>query len=436
MSRWENQFQNHQIHSIINELIDLLNIAQNDVNADEEVEKRRLVKVINYHKDVLQQVDPEVLPYNILDGLNNTLRHENVINQVRSYSSNRNISHLNTANNYINNNLSGLSQLLAFAKKTSSEKPIRGLEKAVDDFCKTIDSKKESLKDEMKKILESGLKQETRLNELATSIDNKKKETDNLISSWQQQFSDAQNQRNESFAKDQNSRSSSYDLWSKNTSAEATKFIQDLIAESRGNLDTEQTVFKKRISDYIDDANKKHKSICELYGLAADDSVAGGYQQNATDEKKQANFWRWGTIIFIGLTVLWTAFSYLSGLALIQHWLGLNIDQVTTPSLYDLFRALSVTGVLLFGAAYSAKQSSIHRKNEKKTRWFALEVKAIDPFIASLNETDRIALKNELSKKLFGNNDFSDDKDHGMIDEHAFTTIVKSFAEVVKIAKK
>lgn len=413
MSRWEDQFQNHQIHSIIKELIELLNVSQNEVNADEEVEKRRLVKVINYHKDVLLQLDPEVLPYDVLDMLNKTLR-ENVINQVKVYSSDRNITRLNNANHYIDKNLSWLSQLLAFAKKTSSEKPVIGLEKAVDDFYKTIDSKKKALEGEIRNIAEAGLEQGTKLNELATNIDNKKKETDSLISSWQQQFSDAQNQRNESFA----------------------QFIRDMIAESKGNLDTEQKDFKERISDYIDDANKKHKAICELYGLAADDSVAGGYQQNANDEKEQANFWRWGTIIFIGSTALWAAVSYLLGLSVVQHWFGLNTEEIKTPSLYDLFRALSVTGVLLFGAAYSAKQSSIHRKNEKRTRWFALEVKAIDPFIASLNEADRIALKSELSKKLFGNNDLNDDKDHGMIDEHAFTTIVKSFAEVVKIAKK
>ena len=97
----------------------------------------------------------------------------------------------------------------------------------------------------------------------------------------------------------------------------------------------------------------------------------------------------------------------------------------------QLLKAFSVTGVLLFGAAYSAKQSNIHRQNEKRTRWFALEVKAIDPFIASLKEDDRKALKNELSKRLFGQKDENNEKDK-VFDDHAFKVVIKGITDVLK----
>jgi hypothetical protein len=51
--------------------------------------------------------------------------------------------------------------------------------------------------------------------------------------------------------------------------------------------------------------------------------------------------------------------------------------------------SFSLTAVLLYGAAYSAQQSTKHRNNEKRARWFALEIKAIDPFISSLPESDQ-----------------------------------------------
>ena len=55
--------------------------------------------------------------------------------------------------------------------------------------------------------------------------------------------------------------------------------------------------------------------------------------------------------------------------------------------------SFSLTAVLLYGAAYSAQQSTKHRNNEKRARWFALEIKAIDPFISSLPESDRIGFQ-------------------------------------------
>src|SRR5690606_18584207 len=49
---------------------------------------------------------------------------------------------------------------------------------------------------------------------------------------------------------------------------------------------------------------------------------------------------------------------------------------------HTMLIAFSISGVLLWGAAYSAQQSTRHRNNEKRARWFALEVKAFDPFIS------------------------------------------------------
>ncbi|WP_210467703.1 hypothetical protein, partial [Vibrio crassostreae] len=43
----------------------------------------------------------------------------------------------------------------------------------------------------------------------------------------------------------------------------------------------------------------------------------------------------------------------------------------------------SLTGVLLFGAGYTAQQSSKHREEARRTRRFALQVKALDPYISS-----------------------------------------------------
>ena len=41
-------------------------------------------------------------------------------------------------------------------------------------------------------------------------------------------------------------------------------------------------------------------------------------------------------------------------------------------------------------------------------RWFALEVKAIDPFLASLGEEDHKKLKVQICERIFGQSNNSD----------------------------
>jgi hypothetical protein len=430
MSRWEDLFQNHQAHKTIKEIIDAIDIVTVDASDQDQVEKRRLRKVISAYQDTLSNLDPEIISYNVLDGLNNGLR-DNVLNQIVLYNNERNTSNLVSANNYFDTNLVNLSQLLSIAKKSTLEKPIRGLEKSVDNFSEIINSKKEELKKELTKISEASLKQETRLNELSNSIDAKKQETDSLISSWQKQFSDAQNKRNEDFANDQNSRTNSHNTWQKQIESNTTKSLQDLVVTSKAKLDQNQLDFDKSISEYLATAKEKHSSILELYELVAGDSVAAGYLKNADDEKDAANFWRWAAIAFIGLTATWIVISYFFLGSSPKNIIGLNAAMNHDIPWGQLLKTFSLTGVLLFGALYSAKQSNIHRQNEKRTRWFALEVKAIDPFIASLKDEDRKALKNELSKRLFGQKDESNEKDK-VFDDHVFQVVIKGITDVLK----
>ena len=61
-----------------------------------------------------------------------------------------------------------------------------------------------------------------------------------------------------------------------------------------------------------------------------------------------------------------------------------------------------MTAILLIGAAFSARRGKMHHDNERAARWLALEVQAIEPFIASLSQKDKSAIKAKLAEKLFG----------------------------------
>jgi hypothetical protein len=423
MSRWEDQFKEHAIHVTLTEIINLIDVEFEEPNAASVLEKRRLLKVIAAYQDVLEQIDPEITPFNLLDNLNTSLRDQNFWNQINAYNSDGQPKHLTRANNHLNNNIGQLSQLLAIAKKAKTEKPLRGLQKTVDDFAKSVEEKQKNLEEKISTAKSTADNQAQQLANLDAAVKAKKQETDNLINSWQEQFSNAQNARSEEFSNDQKTRTAEHNQWKKQTETEATKQIQALLEENKDKLQAFRNSYEDDINSYIATAEEKHAAILELYELVAGDSVASGYLQNAEDEKKQANFWRWAAIVFIVLTAAWTGVSYFIGTTVADDG-GILWGQV--------IKAFSVTGVLLFGAGYSAKQSNTHRQNEKKTRWFALEVKAIDPFIASLNEDDRKALKNKLSEKLFGRSDSENKDDHNIVDEHAFSMIIKGITDVLK----
>lgn len=151
--------------------------------------------------------------------------------------------------------------------------------------------------------------------------------------------------------------------------------------------------------------------------------MAGGYLRNANEERNFADTWRVWTVIFIACTVAWLMSAILS---------DFTVSQTGAVIWHKVALSFALSGVLLFGAAYSAQQSTRHRNAEKRTRWFALEVKAIDPFIHSLPEEQRQALKKELSERMFGHFTKSEDEKGRIVDEHAAGVLVKLITDVMK----
>lgn len=426
MNRWGEQFQSHPIHATIKEAYELINIEFNDTDSDEQSEKRRLLKLVNLFEETIKGLDAELIPYNLLDQINTAIRQQNVWNQFTAYNSNGNSQHLKNANDHLNNVLLQFTQLLAIAKRSEVTTPLKGLEKSLDEFANAISSKKEKLEDDIDKASDVINKQDKQLEELSTAIITKKQETDTLLATWQEHHSNAQNKRDADFTADQKVRTDAFATWKEEVEQDAKKQLKEIIDSSTETLNAGQNDFDKNISSFIKNAENKHAAILELYELVAGDSVASGYLQSAESDKKQANFWRWAAIAFIVFTAIWTGYAYIA-----DTGIGVSGEILWGK----ILKAFSVTGVLLFGAAYSAKQSNSHRQSETQARWFALEVKAIDPFISSLSETDQKALKNKLSDRLFAQQHNKTEKEAPIMDENAYTTIVKGITDILKANK-
>ncbi|MEX2492887.1 MAG: hypothetical protein WD425_14120 [Nitrospirales bacterium] len=411
MSRWQETFDSHAIHETLKELKRLANSEFEDIDENEIPERRRFIKALTAYEEALSGLDAELVPINQLDSLNNALRHQNILAQLTSYAGTHNISHLVAANDHLSSQLTQLSMVMAIARPPSAEAPIKQLEEMVDYISNSLIEKKTALVEQLENLTASVTNSEQGLAQLEALIEKRKTETDSQLTQWQQQFAEAQERRNTEFS-----------TWKDKVNEEAEQYTQEIVDKSNETLSKHQDDFNTSIKETLDDADAKHKAILDLYELTAGDSVGAGYLKNALEERKQANLWRWISIVFIVATAGWLFYAYSqSSLTVVDG--GIIWSKVLT--------VFSLTSVLLFGAALSSQQSNRHRANEKRASWFALQVKAIDPFINSLEPKERNELKRLLSERLFANPDEINEGSGSVISEHAVNVIVKSITDIL-----
>lgn len=85
MNRWQEQLANHPIHVTLREARGLAEAEHDNPSSELEVEKRRFLKLLDNIETVLEQTDPEIVPFNLLDNLNSGIRHQNVWNELTAY---------------------------------------------------------------------------------------------------------------------------------------------------------------------------------------------------------------------------------------------------------------------------------------------------------------------------------------------------------------
>jgi hypothetical protein len=450
MSRWTEKLENHPIHDTILWLESAASTEFDDTDEGEATERRRLHKLLGKYKNALECIDPELLPFNQIDSLNSALRHQNIANQINAYEKNGNVANLQAANDQISNQITQLAILLSLCEKENGSNPIRELEEQFDQVIDVLTRKKDALKRDFDLLTQQCNQQKDELANLEKDVENKSSELSSMTSEWQSQFSSSQESRSQEFSK-----------WRDAFSSEKGKEVSDLIKGYESNLKEGKEKFDNSIQGMLEDGSKKHESILELYELTAGDSVGAGYIKDASDEKGLANRWRLISVAFIAAAVVWLMVAYFKSPDVTLHKNETPLENVgviadeknkSLPKNSDvavrlesksnigksdsfpwhlMLMTFSISGVLLWGAAYSAQQSTKHRMNERRARWFALEIKAFDPFISSLSDDQQKELKKELAERLFGQHSTSNESDAKVTDEHAFKLVTDSISTIL-----
>lgn len=421
MSRWSNDFDNHPLHETLRQTAEFLKVEPEAVDTDIQDELRRLKKVIGSLRETVAGLDAEFVPQAWLDQINQHLRHQNFFQQIQNFAGSPNMSALQSANNHITQYAPQIYHLSAMSRLPETREVIRHSEDAYELLSSSMD---EFIRETRRKLEEtdarnSGL--ENRSNELGHRLEILSADTEARLSEWQSDFTEKQTARAEEHSGAQIDRETKFEEllseWRKQVENQ-----HDAISKAQTDkLEALLNHFKQQGEVALDDIFEKHQAVLELHKLVGRDSVAGGYQSSAGEEKKEADLWRWISMGSLAVAVVWLGFKY---------WMGFEQNENGALSWANIITATSLTAILLVTAGYASRQSKMHRDNEKQMRSFALETKALDPFMASLEENEQRKIKAELIGRMFGQQYSQVSGGASVVDDGTLQTVADRFSAI------
>lgn len=338
MNRWQKELSIHPIRNTITSIFDHISpeTSENDDHVD--IEKSRLFDVLNQILFSIDSIEAEIVPFHLLDNLNNSLVDKIGVHTER-FSKERKIIYLKLANDEISKLLVDIGVLRSWSH-----------------------------------LVENYIGRE--------------------YSSLINQHIGKQN-----------------DLYTNKLSG----YFEHIKSKGSTIIDS--------MNENLSDSNIKRQNILELYEIVAGDSATSGYMRNVNHERKHANIWRRCSIGFIIATAVWL-FGYIIFFLLNEGDVSWKIIPL----------AISLTGVLLFGAVYSGQQSSRHRNNEQRLMQMALQITAFEPFVSSLDNAEKNQLRKEVAASIF----VSDSQNEASNDESSIpVSAIGEFAKLIdKITRK
>ena len=201
----------------------------------------------------------------------------------------------------------------------------------------------------------------------------------------------------------------------------ATAFEASL-KKNREDFDLFEGKSKKDSAALIAALEVQKSKAAQIVQVVGNIGVTGNYQQIANAEAKQANFWRWATVL------IFLAGISVAGATFIKYWSQPFSTENTWSVVIRLLYAIAIT----VPAWYTARESARHRTNADRARQTELELASIGPFIELMPEERKVAIREELTKVYFGK----------QVDAHEVkipldVTVMKDLAiELAKVLRK
>jgi hypothetical protein len=445
MSRWVDSYNENEFHtewSALKESVESFNVEE-IVDSSTLLELARLKKILVFIESYLKLIDPEINKLNIL---NEPLTHlKNAISEFNTFSSNKNIVHLQRTNTHIDNCVIHLKNANILIPKISA----RSVSVMISEYNKTIEESLSEINLEDAKDATRQIKQlQHELIDSGESIASRIKTTFDEI---EEKYETINKFYNEMLIDENDYISTKTEILSakksvldeinaiKESITEATNEIEELekfYIKVYGKLDETKV---KRVDGLKQELEKRFKSLTEyetqqntkivalvekIEGLLPSATSAGlatAYFQERKKFRLPIILWNFAFIAsLIGITVF--SFISLSELNTIE-----DIGK-------SLFHSLPITAPLIWLAIYASKRRSENQRLEQEYAHKEALAKSYSSYkqqIEALNEKDAtllVKLLDSAIKTITYNASESLDRKHG--DGTILNEIVASMKDI------
>jgi chemotaxis protein histidine kinase CheA len=424
MSSWTSRITDHRIWDLMKNLGPLIDQAEriDDVEPDAVEALERLRAVLALCGKRLGGIEPLAMSPTSLEPIAAGFDQQKVA--VEAFIADRNAAHLTDANRAADAVLAGLAQIPAI----SSSEELIDLIQAVTSYRLLLDERlrsettarreAQSRINELTKSLEDVKNSsQTTLTELKAQLDAERQKISSLAAEQQKAFAEAQESRVNTLTKTLTDQQGQFSAAQESRSrdfttaqTESQKRLDSVIADYTKRLTDQDGEFTKQRAAFVttateklsllnedydkkakailDDVNRHRSDIEKLVGVIGSLGVTSGYQTTAN--RARISMWIWQGITVTAMCGL-IYFAYHAFLPSVQG------DFKWESFAARVFLTITV-GVL---AAYAGAQADRFFHMEKSNRKLALELTAIDPFIALLPQAEQDKFKLEVGRRTF-----------------------------------
>lgn len=397
----------------------------------------RIVGVLSHLRIRLDSIDPDFFNMTTLNNINSAA------NQVNAYLQNVvNLSSETQLNN-LNAQLDSILYHLGFLPQLSGPKELEGIKDTVTSFRKSIARQKGLLEDERRQTIEKGEAITNEFSELSQTfeesndkISNKYNELEEQFSSLHQSFQEAEDERKEVFKQKMDEIKDSSDSYFTEKEEEWLSLLASSDEEWKAHLDSNKNTFKETVDklnevhdtffseikekavQYDSDLIKHKKSVENLVGIISTNTISGHFKDVADKKYKLSNMWQGITGFGFAITIGFGMYAFIYS------------EELDWPALVARFIVTTALGSF---TAYAARQVTKNETQEKYSRQMEVELKTLNPYIASFSPEEQIKLKEQLFPYIFGQSETN--KTENEIKENSQTlnpTQVENLFEILK----
>ena len=412
MSQFIEKIQQHPF----NNSVDIFKSSISDIETidnlsiDEAEIINRIKSVILFSENRLLSTDPYLIPLNSLAAINNALISINT--EIGHFKANRNIAHLNNANNYIDNILIHISNVCT----PISANELENVRESIITFRKSIGQQLRHAEGDYQKLNSEATILKKNIELINNTLEDQKKVIRQNVEKYDSDYKNSEKERTNIFQNYITAAKNELDIELQKLNVQFKEFsdkMNDVFNSTKNN-------YKSEVDAFIGSLQALKKQAENIVGVIGNTGVVGGFQQFANKERRSAFWWKIiASASFIGL-ITFGILSFKLTVGSEFNWGVLGAR---------LFAA-STFGIL---AAYAARLADKHDFSEKLNRKMELELASIDPYIVNLPEQLKNDIKKQLSEKLFGQYDLLKTNKEGKVTKSS-VGLIQTTLETLKEA--